>query len=362
MNFRLEISNDMKLGLIARLQQAYQKWELRLVKRLHALLYLADDYSLAEVSQILEICEQTIRNYVKTFLLKGLESLKYRRPPGRPAKLSKAQKKELGDLLDDGPEKAGYDCGCWTTALIQDLIRTRFEREYTPNYIAELLKNMGFSYQRARFVSDHLGDVAATQKEWMEVTWPKTLAMARERKAMLLFGDEASFAQWGSLSYTWARRGKQPTVPTSGTRRAYKVFGLVDFFSGALFSQGITGKFNSDSYQAFLDEVLKQTQGHLVLIQDGARYHTSKAMQEFFAKHVDRLTVVPLPAYSPDFNPIEYLWRNLKKQATHLRYFPTYEDLTKKVDEKLRYFAELPQSILGLMGKYCHSLGSEADS
>jgi hypothetical protein len=84
----------------------------------------------------------------------------------------------------------------------------------------------------------------------------------------------------GSLSYTWAQRGEQPAVPTSGTRRAYKVFGLIDFFSGALFSQGITGKFNSDSYQAFLDAVLKQTQGHLVLIQDGARYHTSKAMQE----------------------------------------------------------------------------------
>jgi transposase len=99
-----------------------------------------------------------------------LDSLKYRRPPGRPAKLSKPQKKELGALLDEGPEKAGYDCGGWTTALIQDLILTRFEREYTPHYIAELLKNMGFSYPRARFVSDHLGDVAEAQKAWMEVT------------------------------------------------------------------------------------------------------------------------------------------------------------------------------------------------
>jgi transposase len=94
-----------------------------------------------------------------------------------------------------GQRKLGM-IGCWTTALIQGLILTRFEQEYTPHYIAELLKSMGFSYQRARFVSDHLGDVAETQKEWMEVTWPKTLAMVRERKAMLLFGDEASFAQW----------------------------------------------------------------------------------------------------------------------------------------------------------------------
>ena len=116
---------------------------------------------------------------------------------------------------------------------------------------------------------------------------------------------------------------------------------------------------NSASYQAFLTEVLAQTTQPIILIQDGARYHTSKAMVEFFAQYPDRLTVQQLPAYSPDFNPIEYLWRNIKKQATHMRYFPTFADLTRKVDDKLRYFAHTPKRILNLMGKYCRSLGAE---
>jgi hypothetical protein len=42
-----------------------------------------------------------------------------------------------------------------------------------------------------------------------------------------------------------------------------------------------------------------------------------------------------------------------------MRYFKTFEDLTKKVDEKLAYFAKLPDAILGLMGKYLPSLGQE---
>ena len=46
---------------------------------------------------------------------------------------------------------------------------------------------------------------------------------------MILFEDEASFAQWGSLSYTWARRGHQPEVPTSGKRKGYKVFGAIEY-------------------------------------------------------------------------------------------------------------------------------------
>src|SRR5215510_11946190 len=147
-------------------------------------------------------------------------------------------------------------------------------------------------------------------------------APGQQRRALLLFGDEASFAQWGSLSYTWAPKGQQPEVPTSGKRKAYKVFGLIDYFSGRFFYKAHAGRFNSASYAAFLLDVLSQTTEPVVVIQDGARYHTSKAMQAFFEAHADRLTIEQLPAYSPDFNPIEHLWKKVKKEATHLKYFP----------------------------------------
>ena len=113
---------------------------------------------------------------------------------------------------------------------------------------------------------------------------------------MILFGDEASFAQWGSLSYTWALKGHQPMVKTSGKRKAYKVFGLIDHVSGRFFWKGQTGRFNAESYTAFLLDVLAQTKQHLVLIQDGAKYHTSRLMTEFFAAHTDRLTRYQLPS------------------------------------------------------------------
>ena len=83
-------------------------------------------------------------------------------------------------------------------------------------------------------------------------------------------------------------------------------------------------------------------------------------MREFVAAHADRLTVYQLPAYSPDFNPIEYLWKKVKKQATHLKYFETFVALTDKVDQTMRQFAGLPAEILTLMGRYCESLGAEA--
>lgn len=357
-SIRIGLRKGELKSILQRLQIAYARGEVRLIKRIQAFLYALEGRPLKEIAEILSISRQSIYKYVNEFILYRLDSFKYKRPPGRPSKLTKSQKKELGEMIDKGPEEAGYDYGCWTTALIQDLISKKFGVEYSVYYVAELLNNMGYSYQKARFVSEHIEDVAAEQDEWMEKTWPEILKLAKEKGAMILFGDEASFAQWGSLSYTWSRKGQQPVVKTSGKRKAYKIFGLIDYFSGAFFSKSHTGRFNSASYQKYLEEVLAQTEGHLIIIQDGARYHTSKAMREFFAKHSDRITVFQLPRYSPQFNPIEYLWRNVKKEATHLRYFPTFEDLTKKVDEKLHYFAQTPKRITNLMGKYCETLGA----
>jgi hypothetical protein len=73
------------------------------------------------------------------------------------------------------------------------------------------------------------------------------------------------------LSYTWARRGRQPEVPTSGTRKGYKVFGAIAYCSGRLFSQGIEGRFNSESYQAFLKMIMVQTKEPLFLMNDPSK-------------------------------------------------------------------------------------------
>lgn len=329
MHYRIRLTRQLRQTVIEQLERAYQGAHLRLIKRIHAVLHVVDGKSVAEVSELLHLGEQTVRDYVQAFLLTGAESLHYRRPPGRPARLTPTQRKELAALITAGPEAAGYPSGCWTAVLVQDLILNHFQVEYHPHYICNLLQQLGFSFQKARFVSDHLDEVARSR--WLTETWPEILRLARQTQALILFGDEVSFAQWGSLSYTWAPKGQQPTVKTSGRRKGYKVFGLIEFFSGRLFWKGQIDRFNAESYIAFLTDVLAQTQERLILIQDGAKYHTCQATKDFLAAHTDRLTIYQLPSYSPDFNPIEHLWRNVKKDATHLKYFPTFDALTEKV-------------------------------
>ena len=179
----------------------------------------------------------------------------------------------------------------------------KFHVLYNRFEVCELLPKLGFAFQKARCVSEHLD--AEARPRWMESDWPRILSQAQPGGASLFLGDEASFARWGSWSYTWGRTGHQPPVPTPGLRTGYKVFGAIEFFRGRLLYPGTEQRFPSERYQTFLKALLSQGSGTIILIPDGARYHTRKATRAFLPQPQDRLIVYPLPSYSPDYNPIE---------------------------------------------------------
>ncbi|MBA2526991.1 MAG: IS630 family transposase [Pyrinomonadaceae bacterium] len=325
---------------------AQQLGDLRLVKFILTILAVVHYQETEQAALVLQLSVAQIEAYVHKFLCYGVPGVVFKKPSGRRPKLTKEQQRELCRRLEAGPQACDFGGACWRSPMIQQLIKDRFGVSYSVFYIAELLKSLGFSYQKAAFVSDHLDEVA--RRRWRSRTWPEILRLARAKKALLLFGDEASFPQWGTLTYTWARRGTQPVVKTSGKRKGWKVFGLIDYFTGRFFHQGLEGRFTSASYTAFLARVLEQTTRHVILIQDGARYHTSAETKRFFAQHAARLQVFQLPSYSPDYNPIEKLWKKIKQQETHLHYFPTFGALTEKVDQALLRFEHAPQEILAL--------------
>jgi transposase len=355
---RIQLRRATVQDLHSRLQQAYQKDDVRLVRRTTVVIdLLVPHVPVAVLCERWGLSISCLYQWRQDFLLRGLDSLVSHQSGGRRPKLTPKQKKRLVELMEAGPLVVGCETACWTSVLIRVLIWREFGVLYNCQYVCTLLHNLGFSFHKARLVSDHLE--TAKRLAWLEQKWPTIVRAAKRRQGLILCEDEASFAQWGSLSDTWARRGQQPEVPTSGTRKGSKVFGAIEYFSGRLFYHGIEGRFHSDSYQAFLQMILAQTTQHLFLIHDGARYHTSASTQAFLAAHSERITEHPLPSYSPDYNPIEYLWRKTKKRATHNKYFKEFATVTVSVDKALAYCATHPEEVLGLFGRYCEESGLE---
>ncbi len=324
--------------------------DLTKLTRILSILMLKKGISLQNIADTLRVTAESIRSWLKKYLLGGIMALNSKKSPGRPPKLTKTQRKDLGKIIDAGPENYGFPGGCWRSPMIQLVIQEQFGVLFNVHYISELLNNMGYSFQKAKFESSKMDHEA--RKKWLENIWPEILELAESKNAHIMFGDEASFPQWGSLNYTWSKKGVQPIVKTSGSRRGYKVFGLIEYFTGKFFSKGHEGKLNGDSYIEFLKEVISSTRKNIILIQDGAPYHKGKKVKEFFAKHAKRLTVYTLPSYSPDYNPIELLWKKIKQTGTHLVYFHTFDSLIGKVNEMLNLFGEAKDEVLALFGFY----------
>jgi transposase len=344
--------------LTHRLRLAWRSGAIWLIKRISALLLLADRHTIPDIAARLGVSTETIYAWRAAFVLRRWDSLLRGSSPGRPPKLTANQRAKLKQLILAGPEAAGYATGCWNSALIQDLIQREFGRTYNVHYLSELLRSLGLSYQKARFISDHLDE--QRRQRWREQEWPAIVQAARRGGALLLFADEASFAQWGSLGYTWALRGQQPLVKTTGKRKGYKVMGMIDYFTGRLFHTGSTERFTAKRYCDFLVSILASTKQPIIVIQDGARYHTASETQQFIAQQAERLTVHQLPSYSPDYNPIEHLWRNVKRDKTHNRYFPTFEALMQAVDTGLTKFQNEPAAVKQLMGAYLEQMADLA--
>ena len=394
---------------------------IHLYRLAQALLWFNEGMAIREISRLMGVCGKTIVNWLKTFMHKGMGWLtgRHYQGRGRKEKLTKDQQKQLADWVKKGPEANGFHCGIWNTAMIAELIWLKFEVRYNQNYLSSLLKNLGFSYQKACFVTDRLDEekYKLERKKWLEETLPAIMKKAEDENSVVLFGDEVSFAMWGSLARTWAPIGEQPTVKTTGIRKGLKMFGAIELRGGSfqyreslayelkpkslkllkeaglpkeflvllkglknekyqtqkLFLEALyalaapslvdnykslilqhtetSGRFNGQSYVEFLTQLLAHYKGKIILIEDGAPYHGSGIVKEFKLANIDRLTVERLPAFSPDYNPIEKLWKNTKRDSTHMKYFKTFEDLHDSVVQTFNTYMQDASKVICVMKK-----------
>jgi len=72
------------------------------------------------------------------------------------------------------------------------------------------------------------------------------------------------------------------------------------------------------------------------IVLENAKYHPARALQPWLNQHRDWLTLLFLPPYSPELNPIERVWKLTRRLATHNRHFPALDDIMHAVRERFR--------------------------
>jgi transposase len=110
-------------------------------------------------------------------------------------------------------------------------------------------------------------------------------------------------------------------VPAAGADQRRAVFGALDYGSGQVLTDLAPQK-DGARFAAFLAQVAQTWPAdHLVLVMDNVSYHRSRAMRDWWATQDGRLTPFWLPAYTPNLNLIERVWRYLKQKLACHRFW-----------------------------------------
>ena len=164
---------------------------------------------------------------------------------------------------------------------------------------------------------------------------PKSLALEKDIDLWSL--DECHFQQHGSCCAMWVPpENKDPITLHPPTRKSMALFGAVNVLSGKLMYM-LEPKFNAETFHNFLAKLFrhKYIGKKMTIVLDNARYHHAVLLAPFLDARKSRLSLVFLPPYSPDLNPIERVWKLTRRLCTHNQYFPSLDDLIKTVCHQL---------------------------
>jgi transposase len=140
---------------------------------------------------------------------------------------------------------------------------------------------------------------------------------------------------------------RDPIQLCAPTRKSIALFGAVNIGRGRLVTQ-FEEKFNAMTFQSFLEHLLRRSgsRGRLmVIILDNARYHHAILLKPFLEKYRKRLKLEFLPPYSPELNPIERVWKLMRRLCTHNEYLPNLTDLQEVVSKRVSMW-EKPNEVL----------------
>jgi len=313
-------------------------------ERIEAIRLLGQGYTKAEVANFLGVAESSVYEWQRKFRSGGLSAVSTKIASGRKGLLSDEQLLQIDRWLRGNPRQVQFDFGLWTRKVVRDLVRREFGIDYSLQNVGKILKMLGFSPQRPTYQA--LQRSEEQRRIWTEETFPAIKRRAEAEGAKIFFADEAGCRTDYHTGTTWAPVGQTPAVKNPGKHYSIGMASAVSM-QGAMFWMTYEGSMNSALFTEFLELLIQDIEGKIFLVVDNVRYHSSKEVEKWTGEHKDRIELFFLPAYSPDLNPDEWVWKNVK--CDHVsRVVPQGRDhLFEIARSALRGLRDAPEKIRG---------------
>ena len=263
-------------------------------------------FSSAQLAELCGVASSTIRKW-RQRLCKH-DSLDATLASGRPRRLADVLISDIITLLQAGPDPQRYPDQRWTCPRVREVIGLRLNVWYHVDHLSRLLHEWGFSRQKPVKRATEQDQEAVVR--WIDRMVPE-LEQQLEDGVTLACVDEVGFSLKPTVSRTWAPCGQTPVVNARTNWQKVSTIGAIT----------TTGQFLQHTHQTaikgnqvinFLTHLLRHVPGKVTVILDNASIHKTKALSAFVTGE-SRLSLIYLPPYSPELNPIELVWAYVKQ-------------------------------------------------
>lgn len=306
---------------------------------------IEDDIPARAIMSALKLSRTTFFQWKRLYSEHGVAGLAVRPIPGGTSKLTDEQTRQLRSwLVSRDPRQFQFDFALWTRVIVGELIRERFGVEMTPQGIGKLLRRIGLSPQRPLYRASQQDPEAV--REWRERKFPAIREQARREGAELYFGDEAGVRLDHHAGTTWAPVGRTPVVVATGEKAKLNMISAVTSL-GVLKFEVFEGQFTATVFVEFLKKLMHDTDGPVFLILDNLSVHKARIVQKYVDSLDGRLTLFFLPAYSPELNPDEWVWKNVKHDQVGRSAITRKSEFFELITQALERLQNLPGVVRG---------------
>jgi transposase len=235
------------------------------------------------------------------------------KPPGGKSRLSEIELSQLPNLLEKGSEFYGFSGDYWTHSRVGYVIHQEFNVQYEDKQVGRILELINWTRQKPQ--KKDAQQSAAKVEKWQKEDLPALKKKAIEEDYDIYYHDEATVQLCANVVKTYSPRGKTPILALHDTK-GYQYVCLASSIneSGKMFFRIRDNSFKGEGIIDYLKDLLASTKRKILLIWDNAPWHKSQEVKDFLnTEEGKRLWVAQIPPYSPEFNPDEYVWANLKR-------------------------------------------------
>jgi len=265
------------------------------------------------VAQHFMVSVRAAFKWVATFSEGGQNALIAKDGAGRPPKVNAEQMQWVADTVRDyTPDQLKFEFGLWTLHLIGHVIKRQVNMTLSLPTLGKLMNRLGFTPQRPVYRA-YEQDAALVQR-WHLEEFSRLQARAKARGALIMFADEAGMRTDYHAGTTWAPKGFTPVVRATGQRVSVQIISAIGTNGQPQFMI-YEGRGTAEVFRDFLKQLMIGAVQPILLVVDGHSIHKAKIVQEYVQSTDGNLQLYFLPPYSPQLNPDEQVWKNVKERV-----------------------------------------------